>query len=162
MVKVSISSWNQKYQNILIVSVLILNCLAGSYSCQEPDSLKPPTGIEGNILYLGIWPDSIQAAALVVLKGLDEANLGDLIVAYSNPDYPGTQNSEYFFQLEPGVYFLAAVGLEMDPGIFFTQIDSVLASDNLPLVILDKTPPFQSVFRIKAGLLENADQVINF
>ncbi|MEE8437386.1 MAG: hypothetical protein V3S22_03510, partial [Candidatus Neomarinimicrobiota bacterium] len=113
MLKVSISCFKQKYQNIFILTVLILICLAGLYSCQEPDSLKPPTGIEGNVKYQGIWPDSIQAAALVVLKGLDETNLGDLIVAYSNPDYPGTENSEYFFQLEPGFYFLAAVGLIM-------------------------------------------------
>jgi len=142
--------------------ILVLLTSGVFYSCEKVQGLTPPTAVLGNVVYTGSWPDSIQAAALVVLKGLDEENLGDLIVSYSNPDYPGTESSEYFFQLEPGYYFIAAVGLIMDPGLFFTHLDSVLALENLPLVILDKTPLIQTGFRIYAQNINKIDQEIIF
>ncbi|MFQ6613101.1 MAG: hypothetical protein ACE5D2_08385, partial [Fidelibacterota bacterium] len=108
----------------------------------------------------GAWPDSIKATALIVLTGLDEQHLADYLVTYSTPDLPGTEESDFFFQLEPGVYFVAAVGLLIDPVLFFANFDSIVASGNLPLVILDKEPDILFPMKIRSGSVNQTDQKI--
>lgn len=132
------------------------------FSCEDPDSLTPPSGIEGKITYTGIWPDSIKAATLIILTGLDTTRLADDLVTYSSPDLPSTENSEYFFQLEPGYYFIAGVGLTIDPVLFFANFDSLIAAESLPLVMLNKEPPLLSGIWVEEGDVQIRDQEIIF
>ncbi len=131
-------------------------------SCEAPDSLEPVSGIEGTVEYQGAWPDSIKAAALIVLTGLDEKHLTDYLVTYSTPDLPGTEKSDYFFQLDEGVYFVAAIGLLMDPVLFFAHFDSIIASEDLPLTILNKSPEIQFPVRIRGKKVIQNNQIITF
>ncbi|MEA1881110.1 MAG: hypothetical protein U9N31_01725 [Candidatus Marinimicrobia bacterium] len=123
-----------------IFSVLVL-----IWSCETPESLEPVSGIEGKLFIDGEWPDSIQAAALIVLNSLNPNNLAAGIVTYSTPMLSPLKESEYFFQLEPGYYFIAGVGLTMDPVLFFANFDSIVASGNLPIVQLEKSPPLLNI-----------------
>lgn len=105
-------------------------------SCEKPQSLEIIAGVEGRIQFLGDLPDSIKAVALVVLEpeaANDQENIGEYLVAYSDPT---DQSSDYFVQLKPGGYLGVVVGLLIDPGLFVVNIDSYLASDEIPLVQL--------------------------
>ncbi len=144
----------------LVTTALLVGMLL--FSCEDPDSLTPPSGIEGKITYTGTWPDSIKAAALIVLTGLDETRLADYLVTFTTPDLPPTENSEYFFQLEPGFYFIAGVGLTIDPVLFFSNYDSILISGNLPIVLLNKEPSVQIVTNVNDGEVQIRDQKIIF
>ena len=72
------------------------------------------------------WQDDIQAAAIIALDELDLENPAANLVTYSNLIDPGTNEAEYFIQLLPGQYYLAAVGITVDPGLFAVKIDSFL------------------------------------
>jgi hypothetical protein len=50
---------------------------------------------------------------------------------------PGTNEAEYFIQLLPGQYYLAAVGITVDPGFFAVKIDSFLSAESIPIVVID-------------------------
>ena len=139
---------------------IIFSVLGFIWSCETPESLKPVAGVEGKLIIDGAWPDSIKAAALIVLKTLDPNNLE--IVTYSTPVLSPMTESEYFFQLEPGFYFIAGAGLTIDPGIFFAKIDSFMASGNLPIVVLDKTPHLQRVIQLEDQEVIEIDQTILF
>jgi len=138
-----------------ILSVLVL-----IWCCETPESLEPVSGIEGKLFIEGEWPDSIKATALIVLKTLDPNNLE--IVTYSTPILSPLIESEYFFQLEPGFYFIAGAGLTIDPGVFFAKIDSFMASGNLPIVVLDKIPHLQRVIQLGEQEVLKIDQTILF
>lgn len=141
---------------------LLLLLLLPLSSCEEPESLKPPSGIEGKITYTGTWPDSIKAVALIVLKGLDETRLAELLVGYTSPELPPKNQSEYFIQLNPGYYFIAGVGLTIDPVLFFSNYDSIVNSGNLPIVLLDKEPSLQLVTNVIEGEVQIRNHIILF
>ena len=141
----------------IIFSILVL-----IWSCETPESLEPVSGIEGKLIIDGEWPDSIQAAALIVLKSLDPNNLGAGLVTYSTPVLPPFTESEYFFQLEPGFYFIAGVGLTMDPVLFFANFDSIMASGNIPIVRLEKTPPLLNIINLDDQQVMEIDHTIKF
>ena len=139
---------------------IIFSVFGFIWSCETPENLEPISGIEGKLFIEGEWPDSIKAAALIVLKTLDPNNLE--IVTYSTPMLSPLTESEYFFQLEPGFYFIAGAGLTIDPGVFFAKIDSFMASGNLPIVVLDKTPHLQRVIQLEDQEVIEIDQTILF
>jgi len=58
--------------------------------------------------------------------------------------------------------FIAGAGLTIDPGIFFAKIDSFMASGNLPIVVLDKTPHLQRVIQLEDQEVIEIDQTILF
>jgi hypothetical protein len=147
---------------LILLATAVSGCLFLSLSCEDPDSLEPVSGIEGIVEYQGAWPDSIKAAALIVLTGLDERHLTDYLVTYSTPDLPGAEESDFFFQLEDGVYFVAAVGLLMDPVLFFANFDSIIAAGDLPLTILNKSPEIQFPVTIRGKKVIRSDQIITF
>lgn len=124
--------------------------------------LEPISGIEGQLRFRGTWPDSIQAGALIVLDGLDPVNFAAHFVSYGDPVLPGDSLSYYFFQLPPGFYFLAAVGLTMDPVAFFMDLDSILAAPHLPLVVLEKDPPPEGSVRVREREVTAVDQQVIF
>ncbi|MBC8345982.1 MAG: hypothetical protein ISR82_05785 [Candidatus Marinimicrobia bacterium] len=138
----------------LLFSVFLL------WSCEEPESLEPVAGMEGKLFIDGEWPDSIKATALIVLKTLDPNNLE--VVTYSTPMLSPETESEYFFQLEPGFYFIAGAGLTIEPTIFFAKIDSFRAAGDLPIVLLDKEPHFQRVITLGEQEVLEIDQTILF
>ncbi len=59
------------------------------------------------------------------------------MITYSNLIDPGADQAEYFIQLLPGQYYLAAVGITVDPGFFAAKIDSFLSAETIPIVIID-------------------------
>jgi len=140
-----------------ILSVLVL-----IWSCETPESLEPVSGIEGKLFIEGEWPDSIQATALIVLNSLDPGNLAAGLVSYSTPMLSPSKKSEYFFQLEPGFYFVAGVGLTMDPVLFFANFDSITASGNLPIVQLEKSPSLLSIIDLGNQQVLEIDHTITF
>ena len=140
-----------------ILSVLVL-----IWSCETPESLEPVSGIEGKLFIEGEWPDSIQATALIVLNSLDPGNLAAGLVSYSTPMLSPSKKSEYFFQLEPGFYFVAGVGLTMDPVLFFANFDSITASGNLPIVQLEKSPSLFSIIDLGNQQVLEIDHTITF
>ena len=144
-----------KLTTILSVMVLI-------WSCETPESLEPVSGIEGKLFIEGEWPDSIQATALIVLNSLDPGNLAAGLVSYSTPMLSPSKKSEYFFQLEPGFYFVAGVGLTMDPVLFFANFDSITASGNLPIVQLEKSPSLLSIIDLGNQQVLEIDHTITF
>jgi len=99
--------------------------------------LEPVSGIEGKITFNGNWQDNIKAAAIIALDELDLENPAANLITYSNLIDPGTNEGEYFIQLLPGQYYLAAVGITVDPGLFAVKIDSFLSAETIPIVIID-------------------------
>jgi hypothetical protein len=106
-------------------------------SCESTTGLEPVSGVEGNIIFNGSWQDDIKAAAIIALDELDLENPAANLITYSNLIDPGTNESEYFIQLLPGQYYLAAVGITVDPGFFAVKIDSFLSAETIPIVIID-------------------------
>jgi len=140
----------------------ILSALILIWSCETPESLEPVSGIEGKVFIEGEWPDSIQAAALIVLNSLDPNNLAAGLVTYSTPVLPPLKNTEYFFQLEPGFYFIAGVGLTMNPVLFFANFDSIRASGNFPIVLLEKAPSLLNIINLDEQQIIEIDHTIKF
>lgn len=119
-----------------LMSLGVILTLVAITSCNDPSELETVSGIEGRIEFQGSLPDSIKAVALVVLKpeaANDRENIGKYLVAYSEPT---TESSEYFVQLKSGGYLGVIVGLLIDPGLFVVNIDSYLASADIPLIQL--------------------------
>ena len=142
--------------------IIIFSILGFIWSCESPDSLEPVAGVEGKLFIEGEWPDSIQAVALIVLNSLDPGNLAAGLVSYSTPMLSPSKKSEYFFQLEPGFYFVAGVGLTMDPVLFFANFDSITASGNLPIVQLEKSPSLLSIIDLGNQQVLEIDHTITF
>ena len=141
---------------------IIFSVLGFIWSCESPDSLEPVAGVEGKLFIEGEWPDSIQAVALIVLSSLDPGNLAAGLVSYSTPMLSPSKKSEYFFQLEPGFYFVAGVGLTMDPVLFFANFDSITTSGNLPIVQLEKSPSLLSIIDLGNQQVLEIDHTITF
>jgi len=147
----------------LICKLTILFSVFGFiWSCETPESLEPISGIEGKLFIEGEWPDSIQAVALIVLNSLDPNNLAAGLVNYSTPILPPINEAEYFFQLEPGYYFIVGAGLTIDPVLFFANFDSIVASGSLPIIQLDKTPSFLKIVDLGEQQVIEIDHTIQF
>ncbi len=104
--------------------------------CGTLDGLEPVTGMTGRIEFQGEWPDSLTAAALVILDpvaALDQAHIGNYLITYSQPD---TVDNEYFIVLPAGGYMGVVVGLTVDPGQFAVNVDEYLSQPQLPIVML--------------------------
>jgi hypothetical protein len=71
------------------------------------------------------------------LDDLDLDNPASRLITYSNIIETGTTDAEFFIQLLPGTYYLATVGITVDPGFFAAKLDSILDSDDIPLKIID-------------------------
>lgn len=106
-------------------------------SCNNTTGLEPVSGVGGKLSFSGNWDAEIQAAAMIALDDLDLENPASLLVTYSNLIVPGTTEAEFFIQLLPGTYYLATVGITIDPGFFATKLDSILDTDEIPLKIID-------------------------
>lgn len=120
-----------------IVTILLTGCSILFVTCKTPVGLEPVSGVEGKIIFNGVWQDDIKAAAIIALDELDLENPAANLITYSNLIDPGTNEAEYFIQLLPGRYYLAAVGITVDPGLFAVKIDSFLAAETIPIVIID-------------------------
>ncbi len=118
--------------------ILLFICSLLFVTCEIPVGLEPVSGVEGKITFNGNWQDNIKAATIIALDELDFDNLASNLVTYSNLIDPGTVEAEYFIQLlPPGPYYLAAVGITVDPGYFAVKIDSFLSAETIPIVIID-------------------------
>ncbi|NHZ87337.1 MAG: hypothetical protein GWP19_15950 [Planctomycetia bacterium] len=117
-------------------TVLII-CSILFVTCETPVGLEPVSGVEGKITFHGNWQNDIKAAAIIALDDLDLENPAANLVTYSNIIDPGTSEAEYFIQLLPGKYYLAAVGITVDPGLFAVKLDSFLSAETIPIVIID-------------------------
>ncbi len=115
---------------LIICSILLV-------TCELPLGLEPVSGVEGKITFHGSWQNDIKAAAIIALDDLDLENPAANLVTYSNIIDPGTSEAEYFIQLLPGKYYLAAVGITVDPGLFAVKLDSFLSAETIPIVIID-------------------------
>ncbi|MCK4577959.1 MAG: hypothetical protein KAU50_04170 [Candidatus Marinimicrobia bacterium] len=106
-------------------------------TCTLPEGLGPVSGVEGELRIKGEWPDSIKAAALVVLDNLDLDKPVEHLITFSDPAMPGDTARQYFIQLQPGLYYMVAAGLTVAPSLFLANIDSFTTVPNPPIVILD-------------------------
>lgn len=133
-------------------------------ACSAPTGLEPVTGVEGRLETVGTWPDSIRGIAMVVLDSADFQNPQDHLVAYGDLLLPGASTLDFFIQLNPGAYLLVPVGILLDPGYFVTNIDSILAGEDIPLVALaDPDNLFESIRSIglgRAGVVKYLDDPI--
>ena len=120
-----------------LLSILFVICNFLFITCEIPVGLEPVSGVEGQITFHGNWQADIKAAAIIALDELDLANPAANLVAYSNIIDPGKEEAEYFIQLMPGRYYLAAVGITVDPGFFAVKLDSLLVAETIPIVIID-------------------------
>jgi len=120
-----------------IISILLIICSILIINCEAPIGLEPVSGVEGNISFNGEWQDDLKAAAIIALDELDLENPAANLITYSNLIDPGANEAEYFIQLLPGQYYLAAVGITVDPGLFAVKIDSFLTAETIPIVIID-------------------------
>lgn len=120
-----------------LISVSLIICSLLFVACEIPVGLEPVSGVEGKIIFHGMWQDEIKAAAIIALDELDLENPAANLVTYSNLIDPGTNEAEYFIQLLPGQYYLAAVGITVDPGLFAVKIDSFLSAETIPIIIID-------------------------
>ncbi len=119
------------------IAILLIICNLLFVTCEIPVGLEPVSGVEGKITFNGQWQDDIKAAAIIALDKLDLENPATNLVTYSNLVDSGTNEAEYFIQLLPGQYYLAAVGITVDPGYFAVKIDSFLSAETIPIVIID-------------------------
>lgn len=120
-----------------LVSILLIICSILFVNCEIPVGLESVSGVEGTITFHGNWQDEIKAAAIIALDELDLENPASNLITYSNLIDPGADKAEYFIQLLPGQYYLAAVGITVDPGFFAAKIDSFLSAETIPIVIID-------------------------
>ena len=120
-----------------IIPILLIVCSLLLITCEIPVGLEPVSGVEGKITFHGNWQDDIKAAAIIALDELDLDNPAANLVTYSNLIDPGTNEAEYFIQLLPGQYYLAAVGITVDPGLFAVKLDSFLSAETIPIIIID-------------------------
>jgi len=129
-------------------------------SCESPDSLKPVSGLEGELSFTGSWPDSLKAAALVILSPgvmYDEDNIGNYLLSYTNPIH---QTSDFFVQLPPGSYIGVVVGLLVDPGLFVANLDYYLEQPELPIIPLSE--PIQGSMLIREGEISTKNWTVDF
>jgi len=120
-----------------LVSILLIICSFLLITCEIPVGLEPVSGVEGKITFHGNWQADIKAAAIIALDELDLENPAANLITYSNLIDPGTNEAEYFIQLLPGQYYLAAVGITVNPGFFAVKIDSFLSAESIPIIIID-------------------------
>jgi len=106
-------------------------------SCDNIVGLEPVSGVEGTITFYGNWQSDIKKAAIIALDELDLGNPAVNLITYSNLIDPGANEADYFIQLLPGQYYLAAVGITVDPGLFAAKIDSFLSAEIIPIIIID-------------------------
>ena len=135
-----------------IISILLIISSLLIVTCEIPVGLEPVSGVEGKLTFNGTWQTGIQAAAIIALDELDLENPAVNLVTYSNLIDPGSNEGEYFIQLLPGQYYLAAVGITVDPGLFAVKIDSFLSAETIPIVIIDNdlrnlTTPINIIFQ---------------
>jgi len=121
-----------------IIPILLIVCSLLLITCEIPVGLEPVSGVEGKITFHGNWQNDIKAAAIIALDELDLENPATNLITYSNLIDPGTNETEYFIQLLPGQYYLAAVGITVNPGLFAVKIDSFLSAETIPIIIIDK------------------------
>lgn len=120
-----------------IISILLIICSLILFSCETSVGLEPVSGVEGIIIFHGNCPDEMKAVTIIALDSLNLDKPGDNLVTYSNLIDPGTGEAEYFIQLLPDLYYLAAVGITVDPGFFAVKIDSFLSAETIPIKLID-------------------------
>jgi len=119
--------------------IRLIGLLLFLVSCRFPEGLEPVSGVEGNIRITGTWPDSVLAASLIVLDELSLDSLEKDLISYSDPVLQGDTLSYYFIQLKPGGYYIVSVGLTVEPGLFFANLDSFLTAPKIPITLLGNT-----------------------
>ncbi len=120
-----------------LVSIILIICSILFVTCEIPVGLASVSGVEGTITFRDAWQEDIKAAAIIALDELDLENPASNLITYSNLIEPGTNEAEYFIQLLPGQYYLTAVGITVDPGLFAVKIDSFLSAETVPILIID-------------------------
>lgn len=109
-------------------------------SCSQ-DGLTSVSGVEGSLNIQGAWPDSVYGISVLALDSditSDPEHPADYLVSYGDPVMNGDTLLNYFIQLKRGAYYLAGVGLTVDPSFFITNLDSFLSeADDLPLAFLE-------------------------
>ena len=145
------------------LSILVISCTLILFSCDLPVGLEPVSGVEGKITFIGDWRDDLQAVAIIALDELDLENPATNLITYSNLIDQGASEAEYFIQLLPDQYFLAAVGITVNPGLFAVKIDSFLSAETIPIVIIDNDiRNLTTSIRVNSQEITVVDREINF
>lgn len=114
-----------RYRNTTksIINILIPLCLGIMFRCTDPGGLDTTAGVKGTVIFESEWPDSIKAAVVVVfdvdldLDSLEssEYSIVDHFITFSDPLGAGSDEEDYFIQLEPAGYLLMILGLLAEP-----------------------------------------------
>jgi len=149
---------------LAMISVLLLS----TTSCEKPESLEAIAGVSGVVSFDAIWPDSLDAAVVVVfdldldLDSLDVSGypVVDHFITYGEPINPGTESADYFIQLEPGGYMLMVIGLLIDPAQLLTNEELFQEIQNY-IVVPENAAPRGIVIREKQ-INEQTDWYVQF
>ena len=114
-------------------------------SCDAYETLEPVSGAEGILTTHGEWPDSIKGIVVVALTEINMETPVEYLVNYSSVLTADNDTLHYFIQLYPGSFVLAPVGITMDPAFVFTNFDSILLTEPLPLFPLVDPDPVKAM-----------------
>lgn len=146
----------------LVTQLIILSGMIIFPACVD-EGLKPVSGVEGEILFMDTWPDSVKGVFLVALDegaATDSDNPEDHIITFSGAIQSGAEKSSYFIQLEPGAYYMGLLGIQTDPAFFITKLDSFLDSENIP--IFQITDPFEGIIISGSQTIREKNWIITF
>lgn len=123
-------------------------------SCDTSTGLEPVTGVAGRLIISGHWPDNIHGVVVAAFTEIDLDNPIDYLVDFSSVLEPPQDTLSYFIQLYPGSFVLAPVGILIDPAFLVANLDSIIASDSIPLIPLvdpDPTHLFETIRSVGLG-----------
>lgn len=147
---------------------MLLLVILALVACESFEGLEPVTGVEGTLEFANTWPDSLDAAILVVFQNslaLDSVQvegyaLGDHFVTFGNPIDPGATESDYFIQLKPGQYFLVGLGLTTDPATLLLQDDLLTGIDEV--IVLPEMPFYRGVIVTEESVNQQLPWALRF
>ncbi len=126
-------------------------------SCDPSTGLEPVTGVEGRVIVADDWPDDIHGIVVAAFTEIDLENPIQFLVDFSGVLEPSQDTLSYFIQLYPGSFVLAPVGILIDPAFLIANLDSITASDSIPLLPLVNPDPAHLFDTIRSiGLSEGS------
>ncbi|NOZ04572.1 MAG: hypothetical protein GXO92_08250 [FCB group bacterium] len=129
---------------------LIVTC--AWLACKTPVGLEPVAGVEGTLITVGAWPDSLRGIVVAALDSLDLEAPARHLIDYSEVLTPPQDTLNFFIQLYHGAFVLVPVGITIDPAFFVANLDSILGAPSLPLVpLVDPANPLLTIRSVGVG-----------
>ena len=135
-----------------LFSWLSLIVICAGLACNTPVGLEPVSGVEGTLITIGEWPDSLQGIVIAALDSLDLEAPARYLIDYSEVLTPPQDTLNFFIQLYHGAFVLVPIGITIDPAFFVANLDSILQAPSLPLVpLVDSANPLLTIRSVGIG-----------